>query len=173
MEYKCSRDIVTSVNVRIDKAHLFELDQESGKYSARVVIPKSDQKTIGAIQDGCDAIAAAYPFKNTSTLQLPLHDSDSKGYKGDYEGTMYLNCSSKNPPQIVDRHGKPIKNPNEVYNGMYVRAYFTLKPYDYQREGIRCELTAIQKAKDGERFPDSYSKPTSEFAPITDQDFLA
>ena len=86
---------------------------------------------------------------------------------------MYLNCSSKNPPQIVDRYGKPIKNPNEVYNGMYVRAYFTLQPYDYKREGIRCELTAIQKAKDGEPFPDSYSKPTSEFAPITAQDFLA
>ena len=166
-------EIETSVFVRLDKAHLFAPDQESGKYSARIVIPKSDQKTIGAIQDGCDEIVAAYPFKNTSTLQLPLHDSDNKGYKGDYEGTMYLNCNSKNPPKIVDRHGNSIEDPEEVYNGMYVRAYFTLQPYDYKREGIRCELTAIQKAKDGEQFPDSYPKPKSAFAPITDQDFLA
>ena len=108
--------IETSVFVRLDKAHLFASDQESGKYSARIVIPKSDQKTISALQDGCDEIMAAYPFKN---------------------------CNSKNPPKIVDRHGNSIEDPEEVYNGMYVRAYFTLQPYDYKREGIRCELTVI------------------------------
>ena len=49
-------EIETSVFVRLDKAHLFAPDQESGKYSARIVIRKSDQKTIGRIQDGCDEI---------------------------------------------------------------------------------------------------------------------
>ena len=49
-------EIETSVFVRLDKAHLFAPDQESGKYSARIVIPKSDLKTIGRIQDGCDEI---------------------------------------------------------------------------------------------------------------------
>lgn len=168
---KCFVQIVISLRVRADNIRLFQPDKNSKKYAVRLVIPKSEQETIRQIQEGCEKLVDEYPFTDVSNLQMPLHDSNQMGYGDEYADTVYLNATSYMQPDIIDRDGNPIKNPNDIYDGIYVRAYFTLQPYDYKTAGIRCELTGIQKAKDGERFPDTYTK--RKYAPITDEDFLA
>lgn len=87
-----------------------------------------------------------------------------KPYLG-YEGMVYLSASKDTPPQMVGLDGKPIDPANsmayqamarKLYGGCYVNV--ALKPWIQENKhgrGIRCDLVAIQFAKDGEAFGDS------------------
>lgn len=86
-----------------------------------------------------------------------------KPYTG-YAGANYLSASSNEdkPPIMVDGDGNPCPNENsmlrkqlarKLYGGCFVNAAVRIWPQDNQfGRGIRCELIAVQFAKDGEPF---------------------
>ncbi len=79
-----------------------------------------------------------------------------------YAGHAYLSVGSKNPPQMIQADGKPVDSLNtmawqavarKVYGGCY--ANVAIKPWlqsNKHGNGIRCDLIAVQFAKDGEAF---------------------
>lgn len=91
-------------------------------------------------------------------------------YEGYENGATYItaSCSEDRPPIMVDMSGEPIDNSNtmarnvearRMYGGCYVNAAIKLWTQDNQYgRAIRCELVAVQFAKDstsfGEAAPD-------------------
>ena len=93
-----------------------EEDGSQGKYSASLLIPKTDTATIRKIQAAVEAAKKEGKSKLANkggiipnNIHTPLRDADEEGRTDEaYEGMMFLNASSKRKPQIVDRHVEKI-----------------------------------------------------------------
>ena len=77
--------VVTGINTRLSYANIWEPKSINGgkeKYSVSLIIPKSDQKTVTAIEKAIDASIQEGIGKfggkkpNKATLKLPLRDGD-------------------------------------------------------------------------------------------------
>ena len=139
---RSATQVVTGV-VRLSYLNLFKpralSEGQEPKYSACLLIPKSDKETIRKIKEACEAArlssAAVFNGKVPEKLKLPLHDGDGEmpngGEYGEEAHGMYvLNCSSKTAPQVVDRHVQPIIDPTEVYSGCWGRVDLNFFAYN-------------------------------------------
>ena len=113
---KSNTKVVTGV-VRLSYANVWEPASINGgtpKYSVSLIIPKSDQKTIDAINAAVDAAikdgAAKFGGKipNKAALKLPLRDGDIEREDEAYKDSYFVNANSTTAPQIVDRSVQPI-----------------------------------------------------------------
>ena len=124
---KATTKVVTGI-VRLSYANVWEPASINGgtpKYSVSLIIPKSDTKTIAAINAAVDAAikegAAKFGGKipNKAALKLPLRDGDVEREDEAYQGAYFVNANSTTAPQIVDRSVQPILDRSEVYSGCY------------------------------------------------------
>jgi hypothetical protein len=151
--------VVTGI-VRLSYEHVWEPASINGgepKYSASLIIPKSDKKTVAAIQDAVDAAIEEGIGKfggkkpNKAVLKLPLRDGDTEREDEAYRNAFFVNANSRTAPQVVDRAVKPILDRSEVYSGCYIRASVTFYPFNSNgNKGVACGLNNIQKVRDGE-----------------------
>ena len=133
---------------------------QEAKYSACLLIPKSDKDTIAKIKAACEAarIASAPIFngKVPDKLKLPLHDGDGEmpnggEYGPEAKGMYVLNCSSKSQPGIVDRRVNPILDQTELYSGCWGKVDLNFYCYNVNgNKGIAAGLNNIQKIRDDE-----------------------
>ena len=150
---------VVTNEVRFSYTHLWEPQAINGsepKYSVSLIIPKKDTETIRAIKEAIEIAKkdgiAKFGGKVPANLKLPLRDGDierpdDKAYADSY----FINCNSKDKPQIVDKNVQPILDRNEVYSGCYARVSISLYPFNTNgNKGIACGLGNIQKIADGE-----------------------
>lgn len=148
---------------RISYAHIWEGEPDDNgkiKYSAAILIPKDDTKTIAkvesavkaAIEEGKSKLANAKGVV-PKNIKLPLRDADDEGVDDPaYEDMMFFNASSTRKPQIVDRHVQPILDPEEVYSGCYCNVSVNFFAFAKEgNKGIAAGLNNIQKVRDGER----------------------
>ena len=152
--------VVTSV-VRLSYANVWEPKSINGgaeKYSVSLIIPKSDTKTLTAIQKAIDAAIEEGRGKfggkipNKSALKLPLRDGDIDRPDDDaYANCYFVNANSSTAPEIVDKARDPILNRSEVYSGVYARVSINFYAFNSNgNRGIACGLGNIQKVRDGE-----------------------
>ena len=111
MAINSATQVVTGT-VRLSYLNVFKPRQMEGqdpKYSACLLIPKSDTATIKAIKAACEAArlasAALFSGKVPEKLKLPLHDGDGEmpnggEYGPECKGCYVLNCSSKSQPGL-------------------------------------------------------------------------
>lgn len=150
---------VVTNEVRFSYTHLWEPQAINGsepKYSVSLIIPKKDTETIGAIKEAIEIAKkdgiAKFGGKVPANLKLPLRDGDierpdDKAYADSY----FINCNSKEQPQIVDRKVKPILDRNEFYSGCYGRASISVYAYNVNgNRGIAASVNSVQKIRDGE-----------------------
>lgn len=90
-----------------------------------------------------------------------INKTTFKVYDG-YEGGVFISCGRDSPPQVIQADGKPIDPTNTLayqsltramYGGCYVNA--AVKPWMQENEfgrAVRCDLIAVQFAKDGTPF---------------------
>lgn len=146
---------------RLSYAYLtekFDKGVSEPKFMTNVLIPKSDTRTIAAIEK---AIAAAteegikkkWAGKKPRKIDTPLRDGDEKEPASpDYENMMYINPKSSKRPPIVDREKVPLVDDEEIYSGMWANVIVSFWPYAASRNnGIGVGLEAVQKVKDDER----------------------
>ena len=147
--------------VRLSYEHVWEPQSVNGgdpKYSASLIIPKTDSITITAIKQ---AIAAAYETGKSKfgpnppaleRLKTPLRDGDVERPEDDaYANAFFINANSTTAPGIVDLARKPINNRNELFSGCYIRAVINFYAFNRNgNRGIAAGLGNIQKVKDGE-----------------------
>ena len=156
------------------------------KYSASLIIPKSDKITVDKIRA---AIKAAYDEGQAklkgngkavpalSTLKTPLRDGDAER-PGDeaYANSWFINANSVSKPGVVDAGLQPILEPSELYSGIIGRASISFYAYNSNgNKGIACGLNNIQKLRDGTPLG-GHSRPEDDFAGLfddEDEDFLA
>ena len=176
-----STKVVTGI-VRLSYANVWEPASINGgtpKYSVSLIIPKTDEKTItainaaidNAIKDGAAKFGGKIPAR--AALKLPLRDGDAERDDEAYKNSFFMNANSTTAPQIVDRSVQPILDRGEVYSGCYARVSINFYAFNSNgNRGIACGLGNIQKVKDGEPLGGK-SSAADDFTTEADDDFLA
>lgn len=174
--------VVTGV-VRLSYANVWEPKSINGgteKYSVSLIIPKSDTKTIAAINAAVDAAIEEGKGKfggkipNKAALKLPLRDGDIDRPDDEaYANSYFVNANSTTAPQIVNRQLEPILDRSEVYSGVYARVSINFYAFNSNgNKGIACGLGNIQKIRDGEPLG-GRTNAADDFASDVDDDFLS
>lgn len=152
--------VVTGI-VRLSYANVWEPKSINGgaeKFSVSLIIPKSDTKTITAINAAVDAAIEEGRGKfggkipNRAVLKLPLRDGDIDRPDDEaYADSYFVNANSNSAPEIVDKALNPIMSRSEVYSGVYARVSVNFYAFNSNgNRGIACGLGNIQKVRDGE-----------------------
>ncbi len=171
--------IVTGV-VRLSYPHVYEpygMEGQDPKYSASLIIPKSDTKTIERINQAIDAAieegASKFGKKVTrKSLKLPLRDGDLEKDDEAYANSYFLNAKSNTKPQIVDKNVDPILDDDAIYAGVYARVSLNFYAFSVNgNRGVAVGLGNIQKIKDGPSLG-GRRKATDDFDAFEDDDFL-
>jgi hypothetical protein len=148
--------------VRLSYLHVWEPSAMEGqtekKYSASLIIPKSDKATIKKINAAIDAAkeagkAGKWGGKLPKNLWNPLQDGDGEEKSDDeaYHGSFYVNAKATTKPGVVDKNRNPILSQDEVYSGCY--GFVSVTFYAFNKNGnagIAAGLNHIMKTKDGE-----------------------
>lgn len=147
--------------VRLSYLHIWEAvaieEGQDKKYSASLIIPKSDKETIAKINAAINAAKEAgktskFGGKIPSNLKTPLRDGDLERPDDEaYENSYFINANAKTQPGVVDKNIQKILNQDEVYSGCYGKASITFYAFNTSgNKGIACGLNHIMKVKDGE-----------------------
>lgn len=181
MNNNVTTKVITGV-VRLSYANVWEPKSINGsaeKFSVSVIIPKSDTKTINAINAAVDLAIKESAGKfggkipNKASLKLPLRDGDAERDDEAYKDSYFVNANSKTAPQIVDKDLNPVLDKTEVYSGCYARVSLTFYAFNSNgNKGIACGLGNIQKIRDGESLG-GRSSAEDDFASAAEDDFLA
>ncbi|OPZ88317.1 MAG: hypothetical protein BWY74_03194 [Firmicutes bacterium ADurb.Bin419] len=181
MSNQVSTKVVTGV-VRLSYANVWEPKSINGgaeKYSVSLIIPKSDTKTINAINEAVNAAIEEGKGKfggkvpNKAALKLPLRDGDSEREDEAYKNCYFVNANSTAAPQIVDREVNPILDRSELYSGVYARVSINFYSFNSNgNKGVACGLGNIQKIRDGEPLGGK-SNAADDFATEADEDYLS
>jgi len=169
---------------RISFANIWEAKSINGsdaKYSVSCIVPKSDTKTIKAVENAIEAAKELGKDKKWSGkiptgsgFKTPLRDGDTdRPDDSAYKNCMFINANSKDAPQIVDRHVQPILDPLDCGSGDYCFVTVNFYPYNFNgTKGIAAGLGNIQKVKDGERLSGRVSA-SADFSAFDDNEELA
>jgi len=151
---------MTTGKVRFSYLNVFEpRETQSGtlRYSATLLIPKKDKKTVSKINAAIAAAKEAYATKgkNGNGLKSTLHDGDGdKPNGGDYppecRGHYVLTVSSKEQPAIVYPDKKPLTLKRELWSGCYGRAVIQFYVFEGSNRGITAGLLGVMKLYDGD-----------------------
>lgn len=161
MAENVSTKVITG-KVRFSYAHVFEpvamAEGQDPKYQVSLIIPKSDLKTLEKIEKAIEAAKVVGKDKISKNgklmpgLKMPLRDGDEdRPDNPEYADSMFINCSSKLKPGIVDKDLVPIMSQDEFYSGCYGRASINFYAFNNAgNRGIACGLNNLQKLADGE-----------------------
>jgi len=161
MAENVSTKVITG-KVRFSYAHVFEpvamAESQEPKYQVSIIIPKSDLKTLEKIEKAIEAAKVVGKDKISKNgklmpgLKMPLRDGDEdRPDNPEYADSMFINCSSKIKPGIVDKDLNPIMSQDEFYSGCYGRASINFYAFSSAgNRGIACGLNNLQKLADGE-----------------------
>ena len=155
--------VITGV-CRLSYANIWQAKSINGgapKYSASVLIPKNDTKTVAKVKA---AILAAYEegegklkgngktAPSLASLKTPLRDGDTERPDDEaYAGHWFINANSNTAPGVVDANREPIYDTSEIYSGVYARVSLSFYAFNSNgNRGIACALQNIQKVRDGE-----------------------
>ena len=155
--------VITGV-CRLSYANIWQAKSINGgapKYSASVLIPKSDTKTVAKVKA---AIQAAYEegegklkgngktAPSLASLKTPFRDGDTERPDDEaYAGHWFINANSNTAPGVVDANREPIYDTSEIYSGVYARVSLSFYAFNSNgNRGIACALQNIQKVRDGE-----------------------
>lgn len=173
--------VVTGL-VRLSYASIWEPKSINGgdaKYSVSLIIPKTDTKTINAINKAVDTAIEegkgrfGGKIPNKAALKLPLRDGDIERDDEAYTNAYFINANSKTAPEIVDKGLNAILDRSDVYSGCYARVSLNFYAFNSNgNKGIACGLGNIQKMRDGEPLG-GRSSAESDFATADDDDFLS
>lgn len=152
------------------------------KYSASLIIPKSDTVTVAKIQT---AIKAAYDegqgklrgngkvVPKLEQIHTPLRDGDEErpGDKA-YANSWFLNCTSTRKPKAFDADGNEVIDSSELYSGIYGKAMINFYAYNVNgNKGIAAGFNGLKKLRDGEPLGGT-SVTADAFEDEDDEDFL-
>ena len=143
-------------------------DQGDPKYSATLLIPKSDTATVervhaaidAAVKDGIERRIFKGAVDPSRSKYPPLRDGDSPKDDGSPRGDEFAGhwfISAKAPgnkprPSVVDANVQPVMDESEIYAGCYVNMFVEFYAYETSgNKGIAASLRGVQFVRDGER----------------------
>lgn len=178
-----SQKVVIANPCRLSYPHLFQpqegMNGGAAKYSATILIPKSDTATLQQINS---AIQAEYAAATQSTgawkgAQPPqptitLYDGDQPQPKSgepwgdECKGCFVLRTSSGSKPDVVDEFGNKALDASKFYAGCYCYFSVNFSAYDTNgNKGIGAFLNCVMFAKDGDPL-EAHASAKDDFASI-------
>lgn len=118
-----------------------------GQYSATVVIPKEDTKTIQTLREAIEqATFVRWGDTRPADIKKPLKDGDvSHPNDPSFQGCYFLDVHSKHRPPVVDHKKKPITGTKELRSGSICNFLLNFSAYDMpEGRGVCCYLNAVQ-----------------------------
>lgn len=150
------------------------------KFSATLVIPKTDKATVkkinGAIEESEKAGKAKYGEKFKMIKGSPLKDGDAKDCESpEYAGCFYIRTSTASRPFLFDRRKQQISDRAEIYSGCYGIASINIDAFQTKsgtNKGVTAYLNGIQKTRDGESLGGQYTaaEADNDFKAIEDEE---
>ena len=144
------------------------------KYSVSCIIPKSDKATLMKLHKAIEAAketgkTKCWGGKIPPNLKLPLRDGDIDRPDDEaYADAMFINATSKEAPQIVDRKVQPILDPMECGSGDYCNVSVNFYAFNANgNRGVAAGLGNVQLIKNGERLAGK-SSAASDFTTVED-----
>ncbi len=155
--------VITGV-CRLSYANIWQAKSINGgapKYSASILIPKSDTTTLAKVKAAIQAADEEGEGKlkgngktapSLASLKTPLRDGDTERPDDEaYAGHWFINANSNTAPGVVDANREPIYDTSEIYSGVYARVSLSFYAFNSNgNRGIACALQNIQKVRDGE-----------------------
>lgn len=148
------RHIVTG-QVRLSYVNLlkpYAREGQEAKYSATILVPKTDTATKARIDAAINAAKQDGPAKWGGVIPpivaIPVHDgdgvrpSDGMPFGEECKGHWVFTASSKIQPEIVDININPILDPTEIYSGLYARVPSGAAMAAACRSGFSLNLTS-------------------------------
>lgn len=195
---KTNRDV--TAYGRLSYPNLFEPrkaeDNAEPKYSATLLIPKTDTATIqrvqaaiqAAVKDGVERGVFKQPIDPTATNYPPLRDGDTPNKNGEARGEEFQGCwfiaaksTVKRKPFVVQGDLSPLIDESEIYAGAFVNMAVQFYAYESKTggKGIAASLIGVQKVKDGDRLggpavevDDVFGVISTDTAASSDDDWL-
>ncbi len=168
--------------VRFSYAHVFEptsiTEDAEKKYSVALIIPKSDTKTLGKIEDAIKAALeegkGKFGGKIPKKWKSPLRDGDEEREDDEnYADSYFINANSTSKPGIVDENLDPIMDKEEFYSGCYGRASLNFYAFSVSgNQGVACGLNNLQKLKDGDRLSGKGATAEEDFGSEDTEDLM-
>ena len=152
---------ITTKKVRFSYVHVFEPtameEGQTKKYSAAILIPKTDKVTVKAIKDAIQSalelgkskhFGGAIPKKWVN----PLRDGDEESDEEVYAGHYFMNAKSIKRPVILGPDKELLTDKDEFYSGCYGRAVINFYAYGngIPSKGIAAGLESAMKTEDGD-----------------------
>lgn len=173
---------VVTGEVRFSFLNVFEPKSINGseeKYSVSLLIPKTDTKTINAINRAVEAAKQAgigkFGGKIPAAMKLPLRDGDVERPEDEvYAGHYFVNANCKQQPGLVYKNGQKIIDSTDLYSGCYGHASINFFAFNNNgNKGVACGLNHLMKTRDGEPLG-GRSKAEDDFAGLIEDsdDFL-
>jgi len=177
---------VVTKKVRFSYVHVFEPtamnEGDTKKYSAAILIPKTDKVTVKAIKNAINAalelgkskhFGGSIPKKWTS----PLRDGDEEKDDEVYEGHYFLNAKSVRRPIILDSDKSQLDDKEEFYSGCYGRAVLNFYAYGsgLPSKGVAVGFESAMKTADGDNLGGggaSLSEVIDAYGDDEDEDLL-
>lgn len=160
---------VVTGKVRLSFVNLFtpvaKKPGEDPKYSATLLIPKSDvatkQRLDAAINETIqNGSSKSWGGVRPPQIHIPIHDgdgvkpSDGMPFGEECKGHWVMTASSKasqQKPDLVDINLNPVMNQSDIYSGCYARVSLRFFAYNAQgKKGIGAGLGNVQKIDDGQ-----------------------
>lgn len=161
---------VVTGEVRLSYCKLWEPEEDDSGvewYKVCVIIPKSDKKTVKAMQAAIEQAKAEgkglWGGKIPSNLKTPLRDGDDEREDNEaFEDSYFFNCKTKFKPIMKRISGRTpdgkamfsdIDDEDEIYSGVYARVSVNVYPFNSDKsktKGVACGLNSIVKIRDGE-----------------------
>lgn len=169
------------IGCRLSFFHGWEPSSVNGgepRYSLSAIIRKDDATAVNAIKAAIEQAkkdgVSKWGGKVPPNLKMPLRDGDiDRPDDENYKGCYFVNCNSRQAPQIVDAKVQPILDQSEVYSGCYCNISVTFYAYNSNgNRGIAAGLGNIQKLRDGESLG-GRANAADDFSTAQEDDFLS
>ncbi len=155
--------VITGDRTRLSYANLFEprgFEGSKPKYSASLIIPKDDKRTLDEIraamkyayeQNGYKLRGNGRSIPPMDRISLPLNDGDEKRPNDPaYKDAYYINAKNDDQPALYDENKQPVTDRSVLYSGCYARCKIQFYVYNMGvNKGIACSLRGVRKVQDG------------------------
>lgn len=162
-------------NARLSFPSLFQKasfnGQESGKYEATFLFPKTDVATYNAVMSAIEQCKIENKNTKVAKDKIFIKDGDEIEYDG-YAGMWAVKAANSKRVTIINRDKTPIAESDDIlYAGCYVNAIIEPWSQDNQfGKRINANLLGVQFVKDGEPFGSGAMDVTDEFDDFGDDD---
>jgi len=138
-------------------------DGTPGKYSAQLLIPKTNTKAISLLKEAAEAAKKKGPkggwgakAKAAQRLTLNLRDGDEEQPDDPtYEGMWFINASNHNKPLASVRENGIVSealDDEDIYSGCWAAVHVSVYCYDRNgNTGVTCSLEGVTKTRDDAR----------------------